>query len=473
MKNKTLLLIAFLCSLIYWALLNFHIPVLQSLPWWYWKFRETSLESPLFLLLGIAVGGICVAVVLYTPRKTALKILLLVIAAYALQMGFGLAEGRGLDPFRDRLTKSGQIECMKIAVGPYGISEIARTYDDLMRTELWQNDFMRTKPPGPTLFFMLAERTVHWFTGAATSEQRLQDLTTVAVFLFPFLAALTVIPLFLFSRLFLSEEFAMLPSILFTFSPNVILLTMSIDQYLFPMMAMVVLCLSAFAFARANLTLAFLAGLVLYLSLYASFSLIPLALLAPLVAVSLWASLRKSSNSVQELTTLIGVAAAGLLVTMLLFQALFHYGILTRFSAAISAHQDIKSWIPGFENTIAFAFIDQLEFACAIGLAVALIFLDQLVATTVDVTRKQIDAEGYLAASVAIVLFALAIFGKVKAESARLWLFLVPMVCVVVANRIVKRFGTNPRVVLLFLLLLQLVTSLLLKRYEDFYRPII
>jgi hypothetical protein len=236
-------------------------------------------------------------------------------------------------------------------------------------------------------------------------------------------------------------------------------------------MAMVVLWLSAFSAAKANPTLAFSAGIALYLSIYASFTLIPLLLLTPLVAATIWATREKSQRSLQGLAILNSAGAAGFLIMLLLFQVLFHYDILTRFSAALSAHQDIKSWMPGIDYTIAFAFINNVEFACGIGIAIAIVFVDQLAATIIGATQKRIDSAGYLVATVVMALVGLAIFGKVKAESARLWLFLVPLVCVVATNRIVRRFGTNPRHVVLFLLALQLVTTLVLKRYEDFWRP--
>lgn len=474
MKNRPFVLIVVLCSIAYWALLFFRLPILQSLPWWFWKFRDTPLSGLLYLAVGIAIAAAGVALVLYTPQRRTLNLVLLIVAGYTLQLAFGLADGRGVESLRDRVVRSGQIECMRVAVGRYELLDFARHYEDyLHHSELWRYDYIRTKPPGTTLFFMTVERTTNWFFGAQTEQKRMENLTTVGMFLFPFLAVLTVVPLFFFSRFFLPERHAMIPAVLYIFCPNAVLLTMSIDQFLFPLASMVVLWLGGLSSTRANPAIAFFAGAALYVSVYLSFSVLSLLLLCPLVIIILRASGEPTRRSLKTVAALLGTCAAGFLAALVLFRIALQYDMITRFSAAIAAHEDIKSWMPGIENVITFAFVNYVEFAFGVGIALTIVFLDQLGSTAIDLTHKEMNSVGLLATVLVTILLALGILGKVKAETARLWLYLVPVVCVVVAGRLLRRFPTSPVAALLLIISLQLVTTVLLKRYEDLWRPLI
>jgi hypothetical protein len=180
-----------------------------------------------------------------------------------------------------------------------------------------------------------------------------------------------------------------------------------------------------------------------------------------------------SAKSIRDVVGLVAVGFAGFLVSLLLLRFALNYDIVARYAAASAAHIDIKSWMPGLAQIVTFAFVDQVELACGMGVAAALVFYDQVASTAVDFTRKRTDAVGYLTAALVLVMLGLAVVGKVKAESARLWLFLVPVICLLVTQRIIRRFGPNPRAVLILILILQYASTLALKRFEDFYRPII
>jgi predicted membrane channel-forming protein YqfA (hemolysin III family) len=82
--------------------------------------------------------------------------------------------------------------------------------------------------------------------------------------------------------------------------------------------------------------------------------------------------------------------------------------------------------------------------------------------------RTGFEPAAALALTVAAAGVMLAVFGKTQGEVARLWLFLVPCLCLVAARELVRRFGGSNAQALALLLLLQGGTVYLMKRFMDF-----
>jgi len=473
MKNKSFIAILLSGTALFWGLIFFRLRLLQDLPWWYWGYRDTPLVSPAYLVISFVICGVALASVFAYPNRRIINIALLIVAGYSLQMSFGLAEGRGLEPFRDRILRSGELDCVRLTISQRDMLDMAQKYDEHIKQELWEHDYIRTKPPGTVLFFMMVERATSWLTGASTDEARLENLVSVSVFLFPFLAMLTIIPLYLLARFFLPADFALLPSALFISCPGIILISMDIDQFLFPLVGLIALWLGGLSTAADRVSVALLCGVTLFIALYVSFSLIPLLLLCPLLAGIIWLSRERAENSLKRFGVILGAGMIGFIAALLVFRVELQYDMFARYAAAIAAHVDIKAWMPGVQNVIAFGFVNNVEFACGLGVALTIIFLDQLITTTLASGRGGGDAAGYLAAAVAAVLLGLVIFGKVKGETARLWLFLVPVFALVGAARLVKRFPSSPRIIVLLVFILQIITAVELKRFQDLWRPLI
>jgi hypothetical protein len=68
-----------------------------------------------------------------------------------------------------------------------------------------------------------------------------------------------------------------------------------------------------------------------------------------------------------------------------------------------------------------------------------------------------------------LVFVALALFGRTKGEVARLWLFLVPTICVLAANELFMRVGRGRAWAIGALLVLQWGTVYLIKVNQDFF----
>jgi hypothetical protein len=473
MKNRAFLTIVVLATLAYWALLIFRIPLFQNLPWWFWDFRDTALSSPLFPIGSAGLAALVLAFVLTNPAKHKLNLTLLIVMGYTLHVSFGFVEGRGVDAFRERLTKTGHIDCIKVAAKGFSAWDLATRYEEyLEHTELWNYDYLKTKPPGTVLSFVLAERVTGFFSQPASEEVRLQRFVTLAAFLLPLLATLAVIPLFFLSRLFLKKETAILPVVLFLFTPSVNLISMYVDHFLLPFLCLLCVWLSAASVTRRNLYLVSVAGMLTFASTYTSFSMLALIPLCPLVMTGMWFTSDRANRSWKDLAQLVAAFLAVYIVMLVVFRIVLNYDMVLRFSKAIAAHEDIKSWAPGIHNVITFAFVDYVEFACGVGIPLAVVFLDQLSASVQGIVRKDFDAIGLLSLALGLILLGLGLFGKTKGETARLWLFLIPLVCIVAAGRLSQRFQNKVPVVAVLIAILLFATAILMKRYEDLWRAI-
>lgn len=106
-----------------------------------------------------------------------------------------------------------------------------------------------------------------------------------------------------------------------------------------------------------------------------------------------------------------------------------------------------------------------MEFALSIGIPVTALVLLHWTRASRRIWRgswKPVDALGL---STAVTLLLLAFLGKTVAETARLWLFLVPLLVVFAGSEVSLRLRWNRPVVLYGLLFLQLGSTLVLKMF--------
>ena len=140
------------------------------------------------------------------------------------------------------------------------------------------------------------------------------------------------------------------------------------------------------------------------------------------------------------------------------------YDALAQFRFGMAAHQAFKFPQWGFGHTLYFGALNLVEFALWCGPALALLCAAQLhracrswpPGTMADL----------LVLALAIALAGLVLFGRTAAETARLWLFLLPLVAIAGARylgEIAPGRGAG------FLLMLQLVTVLVLKKFQDLF----
>ena len=83
--------------------------------------------------------------------------------------------------------------------------------------------------------------------------------------------------------------------------------------------------------------------------------------------------------------------------------------------------------------------------------------------------KPKVNNLDLIAASLFVVFIIISIFGKTKGEVHRLWIFAVPLVCIIASSEIFKRFTEKYRLGFTVLVICQLVTTLLIKRFQDYW----
>lgn len=466
------LALATLLGLCQCLVLGLHLPVFTSLRGWFWKAIDKPFAFPAALIGGVVLLVAALFAVLRAEGRWALRLSALIVLGFALQHGLALLEGRGLDGMRDRIIKTGHAEFALVAVQQESLWRVLRQYEPLVdRGALGR--YAHSKPPGQLLFYMLTERAAQALHPQPTTEARLEQLRTVAAVVWPLVSCLALLPLFLFTRRAFDERRAFVACTLYLLVPSFELITLHTDQVLFPLLTMSAAWLTLVAYERRSLPVGAGAGALFYLAMFFSFPLGAAAPIACATGVGWLRARREEAGPERTLSETAAVTAAilgGVLALWLVLRFGLDYDFFTRYRGAIAFHEAWKRWTPGLGPTVYFGSINLLEFAFWLGFPLALLAVAQSARSLQGLRGGWLDADAGLAVGLAAVLLAFALLGKTKGEVARLWLFLVPFVCVSAAGEADSwrqhRYGGHA---LALLLTLQGLALLFVKRFQDFW----
>ena len=442
-----------------WLLFLLRIPLFQALPWWFWSLEDKPLPLWwLFASLALASAGVLFAVST-RPHRRLPNLLLLMALCYSLQLGFGLMEGRGLQSLSERLTGSGGHARLALAGTGWTPGHLLRFYPSMVASQELPHFPHATRPPGPVIAFALLDQLAGHLP--VSGDDRRERAARLAALLFPLMASLTLLPLWGLCRLAIpGEREAWTPLLLYASAPSLLLMVLHLDQCLFPLIGTTFLYLLARALAADRLLPAFAAGICLYAGLYFSFGLIALAVAAAAL-ILLFAHTRQAWRQA-------GTAAAALLAGAALPHLAIWlgsgYDALAQFRFGMAAHQAFKFPQWGFGHTLYFGALNLVEFALWCGPALALLCAAQLYRSCRSWPPTALA--DLLVLALAVALAGLVLFGRTAAETARLWLFLLPLVAVAGARflgEIAPGRGAG------FLLMLQLVTVLVVKKFQDLF----
>jgi hypothetical protein len=460
-NSNSLLLVSILLSLASWVILIFQMPVLQNLEHWFWPLN--TLEDPQYgwiipiLVLNFAV----LAIVVNVPKKIILNLVLLILAGYATQHMFALVEGRGLDGLRDRLINTGHADFAIDAASPPSITRVMRDYRTMIDSGELHRYPHSTKPPGHFVVYILTGRLAAILTGIHPDV--FERLATLTAFFFPLLTYLTLIPLFFLARLYLPQRQAHLPLILFMAAPNLNLITLHLDQVLYPFLFLLPITLYLYGFKRQNKTLLLLSGLSMAGIIYVSYSLIAvIAVVGLLGLMAIWKERPAFTPAIKSLVQV----AIGFLVFELFQYFVFGFNLLGDYRYVMAQHQawKVSQWTAPL--TLYIGALDLLEYALWIGWPIFLFSASWMLKSPFRWRKTETYS---LALIVLVSLLLLAFFGKTVAETARLWIFLLPCLALFAVQDLIERYPKSfPRVFAL-ILGLQLLSTLAIKLFQDFY----
>lgn len=459
----TLLLGMGVAAVFHWLILALRIPVLDAFPDWKYKLQPISiLHAWIALAFVLFIGAIAVS---FSRLDYRIKLAALILLGTALQYSFAYSKGHGLDGIRDRMVTLGHGEFANAAAEQTDTVSALRNYETLAKKKLYGH--IPSKPPGTLLFYMLTERVSHALWQGTTTAERGDDLRTFASLTWPFTSYLILIPLFFLARELTGNiETAILTCLTYIAIPSVTLITLHTDQVVYPFLAVLSLLLAALAIRRNSFWLAVMCGIAAYVAIYFSFGLAVVIFLFPLPFFLMKDTPRPFASILKPV--------AGMAIGWLAFDRLaafaLNYNIFLRYKLAIEHHANWKAWENTLGTILRFGLTNIAEFSAWIGLPLAILFFACLGITIHQfIDRKPGASSVYTAALTGIFVFLLA-FGKTKGETARLWIFLAPFLCVSAADFIQSRGWSNKNKLLFAItaLLLEFWTTYFTLHYQDF-----
>jgi hypothetical protein len=436
--------------------------LLRQLPHWFW--RATEAARPLWWLIVpiVALHLLAVWWIFKAPGKVALNLVLLILLGFLTQHGFAWMEGRGLEGMRDRLVNTGHGRFAWDAAKQPPVIPTLKDYRQLIEREALPHYPYATKPPGTLLAFMIAERG----SRVLGIEDGFERLTTFAAVFFPLLSYLVVVPLFFLSRFFIDGPAAWVPPLLVAGAPNLTLITLHLDQCLYPLLLLTAVVLYVHAMRSRRLWVSLVAGIVACVALYFSFSLV--VVLPLLILMSALDVVRRAGSDARFAILSVAAALAGVAVTMGLLRVALDYGTIETYRYAMANHQAWKldTWTAA--TVVYVAFLNVLEFVLWTGLTLSWLAVDRMGAA-VRRLRSGLSAGDAVVLAVLGILLVLAFFGRTVAETARLWLFLVPLFALLAGMALSDRLGKAARGAVSSVVVVQLVVTLATRLYQDFY----
>ena len=462
----TLLLFAIIGATgFHWLILRLRIPVLDAMPDWKFTINAISINH-LWIALAFFAFGLAL-ILSFSKINYAPKIFFLILFGVIIQLSLAYSKGQGLDGIRNRILASGHTEFARVAVEQPDTWYILLNYEDLAAKQKY--DYIPSKPPGTLLFYKLTDNISGMLMPASDLETRLNNLGTLASFAWPVISYFVLIPLFYFSREFLKDsDMAVITCLFFMTVPSFNLITLHTDQVLFPVLALTPMLMTVIAFRKGNLLLAALCGAALYLTAYFSFGLAVVGILLPMLILI---EIQTGKFRALAYSIKYGCAVvAGIVLSDVFARVFLNYDILVRYNLAMTHHALWRNWENTMSTYLRAGVTTVTEFFIWLGLPLTVLFLTGMGVSIYQQIIRKPTVMSYYDMSLAGIFVFLLLFSKTKVESARLWLFLVPFVCLSVSNFINQQNWrkSSKLIFVIVVLMLELGTTYFTLHYQDF-----
>lgn len=443
----------------FWLVMFFQLPLYTSLDGWFFYFRP-RLDHEREWLFGLMLAGSLGVAHLITRRShngTFGAILLLMLWGYLLQMGFMWMEWGSLERMSEKYIVRYAAYAEAIAAAPPAL-EMIRDYESLYG----KNMYTGTKAPG----FILIYRLVQRLSEALPPGSQVSNLNQVVTFAFPALATLVVLPLTGLSKDLLGSERQLIPALLYFSFPSVLLMSLFPDQALYPAVFVLLIWPAIRLAEKGNFWQALGLGALLYLALFLAFALLPAIFMVFLLLGFHFFLFGKTRASFWRTLSLAGGLVVGILGAYCFFSSVFGYDALTRYIHAMEMHRLAKHYQADWAALPAIILLNNFDFALGAGFATLLLLGVIVVSSISNVFRGQTQRMDWVILAFAGMVVALNLAGQTRSETARLWLFLLPLTAVFAADFFSRLFRRNW---LYWLIIFQLLTTFFVYRFQRFY----
>jgi hypothetical protein len=436
-----------------------------AIPGWYWQYFPKAPSSTDLLFLPILIICIISMRFILHAKNAALRNLLLIMACgYFLQIGFGFIEGEGYESIRKKFMDSGHNQYATHASDDPFLIDIISNYENIYTV----NYILGTKPPGGMVLYFASQKLSNVIDQDPSFAGRYARLTKLATFLYPILSILVVVVIYLLAKKSLELENPIHPAVLYIFCPSIILMVLQLDQFLYPLLFSSGILLTEFALKKNSFLLALVTGFLIYLAVFMSFSLLPLASMA-LIWVAIDTLRRKDASQILHGVKIASGIIVGILVLYFSFLSVMNYDAILRYQNALSWHKTIKIFEPGLKSLANAFLINNIEFVFWTGIPIFLLFLLRSVKGIFALVKGNGKRSDWFLIAFLINFTALNVFGQTRSEVGRLWLFLVPVIVVYAAEELYDLFKGNSKCMVLILISLQLLTTMVTFKFQDFY----
>ena len=262
-----------------------------------------------------------------------------------------------------------------------------------------------------------------------------QSLPVAILFIFPLLAVLTLLPLYKLSEVLYKGNSAYVCVLFFTL-PSIIFFTLIADQAWYPLLFISSVWLTVETTRRSNFLMAALLGISLYLEIFISFSLLPAAGFTVVWILVNWLVGSKQNRGrlfKQALLILLGFTGI-----YFLFRVFGGYDPWLRYQNAFINHRENKNFGGGVGEVFSFTFLNNLEFFYFIGFPPGILFLLSVAGGVRNFFRRTFTLPVLFSVSAGAVFVLLNVIGQTRGETARLWLFITPLIALVAGERLLR-----------------------------------
>jgi hypothetical protein len=359
----------------------------------------------------------------------------------ASQWCLSLAEGRGIDAMRDRGVYTGHAEFIRLgSTRKMSPGEVLEHYEELHGRNA---RYLPSKPPGQMLAYMglsrIADAVMPAEPRPATLGKLVRDdanwrLLNLVTFVLPFgaaLAAALIVPL---TRKLAPPTSTVAVAAGLALTAPIVLITLHFDQAVYPFLTIGWLICAAYggASSRRSWVWGLALGVLTWAGLFVSFSLLGAL---PLTLAAFWTMTQGVpwSERGRRLRGIVLGGAIGFIVPSVLLFLVWHYNPFVRYQHAMAYHAAWKRWDPTLRNIVILGILDLVEFAWSVGPVIGPAIV-AMVAGTIRIWQRRPSGLDVFAAALGPTFFVLAFFGRTAAETARLWMFLLPAILLVGVN---------------------------------------
>ena len=277
----------------------------------------------------------------------------------------------------------------------------------------------------------------------------------------------------------------MVPSIaplLYALAPSAVLFSLFPDQAIYPAAFLLGTWLTVTIIGRASLLWAFVLGAVLYLFVFFAFTMLPLYPFAGIYLI-LHHRLRSQMTPVPrwwEAARLAIAIGVGTLAMYALFALLLNYNFLPRFERTMSINHNFDFYLrvgqppPSGPESLGTrvtqilnaAWINNLDFAAAIGFPIYILFAAQAIRRIWRLFKERRAGGDIILMALLLSFILLNLLGTAQGEVPRLWLFWLPMVALYAAYELEPHARRRPALVYC-LGAAQFITIVLTYHFQD------